>query len=72
MSSKDLGYWAIIRQPPMTYQDFLRDFEETIRSATTRLQEISTDESNKSSEGEWSPKQISKRSTVTRQQRWNI
>lgn len=42
----------------MTYQDFLRDFEETIRSATVRLQEISADESRKSSDGEWSPKQI--------------
>ena len=42
----------------MTYQDFLRDFEETIRSATARLQEISADESSQSSDGEWSPKQI--------------
>ena len=42
----------------MAYQDFLRDFEVTIRSATARLQEISADESAKSSDGEWSPKQI--------------
>lgn len=42
----------------MTYQDFLRDFEETIRSATARLQEISADESSQSSDGEWSSKQI--------------
>ena len=42
----------------MTYQDFLRDFEETIRNATARLREIPADESNKSSDGEWSPKQI--------------
>jgi hypothetical protein len=42
----------------MAYQDFLRDFEETIRGATARLQEISADESCKSSDGEWSPKQI--------------
>jgi hypothetical protein len=42
----------------MDYQDFLRDFEETIRTATARLQEISADESRKSADGKWSPKQI--------------
>jgi DinB superfamily len=42
----------------MAYHDFLHDFEETIRNATARLQEISADESNKSLDGEWSPKQI--------------
>ena len=42
----------------MAYQDFLRDFEETIRTATARLQEISADDSRKSANGEWSPKQI--------------
>lgn len=42
----------------MTYQDFLRDFEETIRSATVRLQEISAYENDKSADGEWSSKQI--------------
>lgn len=42
----------------MDYQDFLRDFEETIRNATARLQEISADESSKSTDGEWSPKQV--------------
>ena len=42
----------------MAYQDFLRDFEETIRSANARLQEISAEESSTSSEGEWSPKQV--------------
>jgi hypothetical protein len=58
MSSKDLAYWAIMRQTPMAYQDFLRDFEETIRNANARLREIPADESSKSSDGEWSPKQI--------------
>ena len=42
----------------MAYQDFLHDFEETIRTATARLQEISADDSRKSANGEWSPKQI--------------
>lgn len=42
----------------MSYQDFLRDFEETIRSATARLQEIPAGTSNQSADGEWSPKQI--------------
>lgn len=42
----------------MTYQDFLHDFEETIHGAAARLQEISADESRKSSANEWSAKQI--------------
>jgi hypothetical protein len=42
----------------MAHQDFLHDFEETIRTATARLQEISADDSRKSANGEWSPKQI--------------
>jgi hypothetical protein len=42
----------------MAYHDFLHDFEDTIRTATARLQEISADESIKSLDGEWSPKQI--------------
>ena len=42
----------------MAYQDFLHDFEETIRGATASLQDISADESLKSRDGEWSPKQI--------------
>ena len=42
----------------MAYQDFLRDFEETIRTASARLREISAEDSNKSADGEWSPKQI--------------
>jgi hypothetical protein len=41
-----------------SYQEFLRDFEETIRGATTRLQTISDAESAQSTSGEWSPKQI--------------
>lgn len=41
-----------------SFQEFLRDFEETIRGATARLQQISADESSKSRDGEWSPKQI--------------
>jgi hypothetical protein len=42
----------------MAYHDFLHDFEETIRGASSRLQEIPADESSKSRDGEWSPKQI--------------
>lgn len=42
----------------MAYQDFLHDFEETIRGATARLQEIPAAETSNSSDGEWSPKQI--------------
>lgn len=42
----------------MTYQEFLRDFEETIRSAAARLGEISAPESMKSSTGEWSRREI--------------
>lgn len=41
-----------------SYQEFLRDFEETIRTATTRLQQISDEDSAKSAGAEWSPKQI--------------
>jgi hypothetical protein len=42
----------------MTYQEFLRDFEETIRRASARLKEISAAESTKSSNGEWSRREI--------------
>ena len=42
----------------MTYQEFLRDFEETIRGASVRLQQISAEDSTKSSDGEWSRRQI--------------
>jgi hypothetical protein len=42
----------------MTYQEFLRDFEETIRIASARLGEISAAESTKSSNGEWSRREI--------------
>jgi hypothetical protein len=42
----------------MTYQEFLRDFEETIRNASARLGEISAAESTKSSNGEWSRREI--------------
>ena len=41
-----------------SYQEFLRDFEETIRSAAARLQEISDEDSAKSTGEEWSAKQI--------------
>lgn len=41
-----------------SYQDFLRDFDDTIRSATARLQTISDEESAASTSAEWSPKQI--------------
>lgn len=41
-----------------SYQEFLRAFEETISTATTRLQKIGDEESAKSSGDEWSPKQI--------------
>lgn len=41
-----------------SYQEFLRDFEETIRTAAARLQQITDEESAKSAGGEWSPKQI--------------
>ncbi|HXQ74069.1 MAG TPA: DinB family protein [Pyrinomonadaceae bacterium] len=58
MSSKDLAYWAIMTQTPMAYQDFLRDFEETIRSASARLREIGDEESTKSTGDDWSAKQI--------------
>ena len=42
----------------MTYQEFLRDFEETIRSASARLDEISAEASTKSLNGEWSRREI--------------
>jgi hypothetical protein len=42
----------------MTYQEFLRDFEETIRNAAVRMQEISAEESAKSTNGEWSRREI--------------
>ena len=42
----------------MAYHDFLRDFEETIRGAAVRLQEISADESARSTNGAWSRREI--------------
>jgi hypothetical protein len=42
----------------MTYHEFLRDFGETIRNAAVRLQEISADDSAKSTNGEWSRREI--------------
>ena len=42
----------------MTYQEFLRDFEETIRSAAVRMQEISAEDSANSTNGEWSRREI--------------
>ena len=41
-----------------TYQQFLDDFRETIRTATARLQQISAEDSGKSEPGEWSQKQV--------------
>ena len=40
------------------FDQFLNDFEQTIRSATTRLQEISAEKSGESAPGKWSRKQI--------------
>ena len=42
----------------MTYQQFLSDFEETIRSAAVRLKNISAEDSAKSMSGEWSRREI--------------
>ena len=42
----------------MAYQEFLRDFEETIRGAAVRLQEISAEESATRADGEWSRREI--------------
>ena len=44
--------------PENSYQQFLDDFERTIREATSRLQEISAEDSTKSFGEEWSRKQI--------------
>jgi DinB family protein len=41
-----------------TYQQFLDDFRETIRTAAARLQEISAEDSAKHATGEWSKKQV--------------
>ncbi|HEV2837577.1 MAG TPA: DinB family protein [Pyrinomonadaceae bacterium] len=41
-----------------TYQQFLDDFRETIRTATARLQQISAEESAKSEPGKWSQRQV--------------
>lgn len=41
-----------------SYQEFLRDFEETIRGATIRLQQISEADSARSTSDDWSAKQI--------------
>jgi hypothetical protein len=42
----------------MAYHEFLRDFEETIRAAAVRLQEISAEDSAKRTNGEWSRREI--------------
>ena len=42
----------------MAYQEFLRDFEETIRNAAVRLQKISEEDSGKHNDGEWSRREI--------------
>lgn len=49
---------VLARSESGSYQDFLRDFEETISTATRRLQAIDDAESAKSTSYEWSPKQI--------------
>ena len=41
-----------------SYQQFLNDFEQTVREATARLQTISPAESDQHGTGEWSRKQI--------------
>ena len=41
-----------------SYQQFLSDFEETVRGASERLQAISAEDSDKHGTGEWSRKQI--------------
>ena len=41
-----------------SYQEFLCDFADTIRSATERLQNISDEQSAQRTSEEWSPKQI--------------
>jgi DinB superfamily len=41
-----------------SYQQFLKDFDETVRSATVRLYAISAADSNQNGPGEWSRKQI--------------
>jgi hypothetical protein len=58
LSSKDLAVWDIISGPIMAYHEFLRDFEETIRAAAVRLQEISAEDSAKRTNGEWSRREI--------------
>jgi hypothetical protein len=42
----------------ISYQEFLEDFEQTIRGATDRLQQISAEDSATRSGDEWSRKQI--------------
>ena len=42
----------------ISYQQFLADFDQTIRNATVRLQKISPAESGKISSSEWSRRQI--------------
>ena len=41
-----------------SYQEFLRDFDETIRSAAVRLQTISDEESAERTSEEWTTKEI--------------
>lgn len=42
----------------MAYHEFLREFEETIRNAAVRLQEISPEDSARHNGGEWSRREI--------------
>ncbi len=42
----------------MTYQEFLREFEETIRGASVRLETLGAEDTANSTNGEWSRKQI--------------
>jgi DinB family protein len=44
--------------PSPTYRQFLNDFEQTIRDANTRLQQIPADKSGESEPGKWSRKEI--------------
>lgn len=49
----------------MTYQEFLRDFEATIRNAAVRLQELAPEQSPANGSGEWSRRQILGHLTTT-------
>lgn len=49
----------------MTYQEFLRDFEGTIRNAAVRLQELAPKQSPANGSGVWSCRQILGHLTTT-------